>query len=68
MKNEGEKVEHNGNLALIDEQMEQNKQKLDLVKKFVKDVQIYYEKAEAFEQENRADLMTMLNQKWVEYS
>ncbi len=54
--------------AHLDEQMEQNKQKLDVVKRFVKDVQVYLEKAEAFEAENRADLMTMLNQKWIQYS
>ena len=47
--------------------MEQNKQKLDVVKRFVKEVALYLDKAEAFEAENRADLMTMLNQKWAEY-
>jgi len=33
----------------------------------VKDVNLYVEKAEAFEAENRADLMTMLNPKFEEY-
>lgn len=41
--------------------MEENKQKVDVVKRFVKDVSVFLEKAEAFESENRADLMTMLN-------
>lgn len=48
--------------------MEENKQKVDVVKRFVKDVTILLDKAEAFESENRADLMTILNQKYLEYS
>lgn len=58
----------NEGLAQIDEQMAQNKEKVDVLKKFVKDVAIYLEKAEAFESENRADLMTMLNSKLMEYT
>lgn len=57
----------NENQANLDEQMEQNKQKVDVVKRFVKDTQIFLEKAEAFESENRADLMTLLNQKYLEF-
>ena len=38
-------------------------QKVDVVKHFVKEVKVFLEKAEAFESENRADLMTMLNPK-----
>ena len=36
------------------------------MKHFVKEVKLYLEKAEAFETENRADLMTMLNPKLAE--
>jgi len=53
--------------AQLDEQMQKNLEKVDVVKRFVKDVNIFLEKAEAFEAENRADLMTMLNSKYVEY-
>ena len=37
-----------------------------MVKHFVKEVKVFLEKAEAFESENRADLMTMLNPKLAE--
>lgn len=53
--------------AQLDEQMAQNKEKVDILKKFVREVALYLEKAEAFEGENRADLMTMLNGKYAEY-
>lgn len=43
--------------------MSENMQKVDVVKHFVKEVKVFLEKAEAFESENRADLMTMLNPK-----
>ena len=46
--------------------MQQNQQKVDIVKKFLKEISHYLEKAEAFETENRADLMTMLNQKLID--
>lgn len=48
--------------------MGENKQKVDVLKKFVKDVNIYLEKVSALEAENRADLMVIFNQKLVEYN
>jgi hypothetical protein len=41
---------------------------VDVVKRFVKDINNFVEKVEALESENRADLMTMFNQKLKEYS
>jgi hypothetical protein len=40
---------------------------LDVVKNFVKEVKLCCEKLEAFEAENRADLMTLLNPKLEEF-
>jgi hypothetical protein len=48
--------------------MKENMEKVDVVKKFVKDVSVFLEKAEAFESENRADLMTLLNPRLVEFT
>lgn len=48
--------------------MDENKQKVDIVKRFVKDINTFMEKVEAIEAENRADLMTMFNQKLKEYA
>jgi len=48
--------------------MDENKQKVDIVKRFVKDINTFLEKVEALEAENRADLMTMFNQKILEYN
>jgi len=48
--------------------MDENNQKVDVVKKFVKDINVFMEKVEAIEAENRADLMTMFNQKLSEYT
>ena len=39
-----------------------------MLKKFVREVNIYLEKVTALESENRADLMVMFNQKLVEYN
>ena len=39
-----------------------------MLKKFVKEVNVYLEKVTALEAENRADLMVMFNQKLVEYN
>ena len=47
--------------------MNENLEKFDVLKRFVKDVNNYVEKVEAIEAENRADLMTMFNQKLSEY-
>jgi hypothetical protein len=41
--------------------MQENHDKVDILKRFIRDVSSYLEKAEAFEQENRADLMTLMN-------
>jgi hypothetical protein len=48
--------------------MGENQQKLDVLKRFVKEVNGYLEKVTALEQENRADLMVMFNSKLVEYN
>ena len=48
--------------------MDENKQKVDVMKRFVKDINNFVEKVEAIEAENRADLMTMFNAKLGEYS
>ena len=48
--------------------MDENKQKVDIVKRFVKDINNFLEKVEALEAENRADLMTMFNMKILEYN
>jgi len=48
--------------------MDDHRQKLDVMKRFVKDISNFVEKVEALESENRADLMTMFNQKLVELS
>ena len=48
--------------------MDENKQKVDIVKRFVKDINTFLEKVEALEAENRADLMTMFNMKILEYN
>ena len=52
----------------IEQQMGENQQKVDVLKKFVREVNIYLEKVTALESENRADLMVMFNQKLVEYN
>ena len=52
----------------LEQQMGENKQKVDLLKRFVKEVNGYLEKVSALEQENRADLMVMFNQKLNEYN
>jgi hypothetical protein len=54
--------------AHLEQQMDQNKQKVDVVKRFVKDISNFLEKVEALEAENRADLMTMFNTKLGEYN
>ena len=46
--------------------MGENKQKLDVLKRFVKDVTIMLEKVSALEAENRADLLVMFNGKLTE--
>lgn len=48
--------------------MDENKQKVDVVKRFVKDINTFLEKVEALESENRADLMTMFIPKLEEYT
>lgn len=48
--------------------MGENQQKVDVLKRFVKEVNSYLEKVTALESENRADLMVMFNQKLVEYN
>lgn len=48
--------------------MGENKQKVDVLKLFVKEVNGYLEKVSALEAENRADLMVIFNQKLVEYN
>lgn len=48
--------------------MGENKQKVDVLKRFVKEVNGYLEKVSALEAENRADLMVIFNQKLVEYN
>ncbi len=45
----------------LEKQMDENKQKVDMVKKFVKEINTFMEKVEALVEENRADLMTMFN-------
>ncbi len=52
----------------LEQQMGENKQKVDVLKRFVRDVNVYLEKVSALESENRADLMVMFNQKLVEYN
>ena len=54
--------------AHLEQQMDENKQKVDIVKRFVKDINNFLEKVEALEAENRADLMTMFNMKILEYN
>jgi len=54
--------------AHIEQQMDENKQKVDVVKRFVKDINNFLEKVEALESENRADLMTMFIPKLEEYT
>lgn len=54
--------------AHLEQQMDENKQKVDVVKRFVKDINNFLEKVEALESENRTDLMTMFNQKLIEYT
>jgi len=46
---------------------DENREKGQAVKRFVEDVAIALEKADAFQTEARADLMTQLNQKLQEY-
>ena len=53
--------------AHLEQQMDENKQKVDIVKRFVKDINTFVEKVEALEADNRADLMTMFNSKLTEY-
>jgi glycyl-tRNA synthetase (class II) len=48
--------------------MGENQQKLDMLKRFVKEVNGYLEKVTALESENRADLMVMFNGKLNEYN
>lgn len=57
-----------GSNSELDSQMLENQEKVDIVKRFVREVSIFLDKAEAFESENRADLMTLLNSKLVEYT
>jgi hypothetical protein len=45
----------------LEQQMDENKQKLSTVKKFLKEVNTFVENVEALEAENRADLLTMFN-------
>lgn len=52
----------------LEQQMGENLQKVDLLKRFVKEVNSYLEKVSALEAENRADLMVMFNIKLVEYN
>ncbi len=52
----------------LEQQMGENKQKVDVLKRFVKEVNGYLEKVTALEQENRADLMVMFNQRLVDYN
>ena len=52
----------------LEQQMGENMQKVDVLKRFVRDVNVYLEKVSALEAENRADLMVMFNQKLVEYN
>lgn len=47
--------------------MLQNREKVDVVKKFVREVDVLLEKVEAVEAENRADLMVMFVQRLGEY-
>jgi formyltetrahydrofolate synthetase len=51
----------------LEQQMGENKQKLDVLKGFVKEINIYLEKVQALEQENRADLMVMFNKRLLDY-
>jgi hypothetical protein len=41
--------------------MGENKQKVDVLKRFVREVNGYQEKVSALESENRADLMVIFN-------
>ena len=50
----------------LEQQMGENKQKLDVLKRFVRDINVFLDKVTALESENRADLMVMFNQKLVE--
>lgn len=52
----------------LEQQMGENKQKGDLLKRFVREVNVYLEKVSALEAENRADLMVIFNQKLVDYN
>ena len=56
------------NTGDIEQQMGENQQKVDVLKKLVREVNVYLEKVTALEAENRADLMVMFNQKLVEYN
>jgi len=47
--------------------MNENREKVDVVKRFVREVNVFVEKVEAIEAENRADLMVMFVNKLVEY-
>ena len=51
----------------LEQQMLQNREKVDVVKKFVREVDVLLEKVEAVEAENRADLMVMFVQRLGEY-
>ena len=51
----------------LEQQMGENKQKLDVLKRFVKEVNICLEKVSALEGENRADLLVMFNGRLNEY-
>ncbi len=48
--------------------MGENRLKLDVLKRFVKEVNIYLEKVSALEAENRADLMVMFNTRLNDYT
>ena len=51
----------------LEQQMGENKQKLDVLKRFVKEVNICLEKVSALEGENRADLLVMFNSRLTDY-
>jgi DNA-binding ferritin-like protein (Dps family) len=51
----------------LEQQMGENKQKLDVLKRFVKEVNICLEKVSALEGENRADLLVMFNGRLNDY-
>lgn len=52
---------------MLEQQLAQNREKVDVVKKFVRDVDVLLEKVEAVEAENRADLMVMFVQRLAEF-